>query len=58
MEVLDPVCGMRFDSDEAVASVEHEGTTYYFCGEGCKEAFEEDPQRFVGGESKGEAELE
>lgn len=47
MEVLDPVCGMRFDASEAVGTAEHDGKTYYFCGEGCKRAFEEDPERYA-----------
>ena len=29
--VTDPVCGMRIDTDDAVATAEHEGKTYYFC---------------------------
>jgi YHS domain-containing protein len=27
-------------------SSEHGGTTYYFCGRGCKLDFDEDPDRF------------
>jgi YHS domain-containing protein len=54
MEVLDPVCGMRFEDDKAAATMEYEGTTYYFCGEGCKRAFESDPKRYVEGSSEGE----
>ncbi len=51
MEVLDPVCGMRFDVDEAAAQSEYEDRTYYFCGEGCQQAFEGDPERFLDQES-------
>jgi YHS domain-containing protein len=54
MEVQDPVCGMRIDADAAAASVEHGGTTYYFCGEGCKRAFEDDPKRYLEGAAEGE----
>jgi Cu+-exporting ATPase len=46
--VTDPVCGMRIDADDAVATAEHEGTTYYFCSEDCHEAFVADPAAFVG----------
>ena len=46
--VTDPVCGMRIDADDAVATAEHEGTTYYFCSEGCHEAFVADPSAFAG----------
>jgi len=45
--VTDPVCGMRIDPDDAAATAEHEGTTYYFCSEACHEAFVEDPESFV-----------
>ncbi len=48
MEVLDPVCGMRFDMEEAAAQSEYAGNKYYFCGEGCREAFDDDPERFLG----------
>lgn len=47
MDVRDPVCGMSFDAEEAAATVEYEGRTYYFCAEHCRRAFEEDPERFV-----------
>ncbi|MFB6095193.1 MAG: YHS domain-containing protein [Halodesulfurarchaeum sp.] len=39
----DPVCGMDVGIDNAAATAEYRGDTYYFCGEGCKEAFESDP---------------
>lgn len=47
MKVRDPVCGMRIESEEAVATAEHENETYYFCAEGCRKAFEEDPERYL-----------
>jgi adenylate cyclase len=37
--VTDPVCGMRIDSNDAVATAERDGTTYYFCSEACGDAF-------------------
>jgi YHS domain-containing protein len=46
--VTDPVCGMRIDSDDAVASAEHEGTVYFFCSELCRDAFVADPAAYVG----------
>jgi Cu+-exporting ATPase len=45
--VIDPVCGMRIDSDEAAAVAEHDGTTYYFCSQVCQEAFVADPNAYV-----------
>jgi Cu+-exporting ATPase len=52
MEVRDPVCGMTFDESDAAAMLEYEGTTYHFCAEGCKEAFEEDPDRYREGDDR------
>jgi Cu+-exporting ATPase len=46
--VTDPVCGMRIDPDDAVATVEHEGRTYYFCSEACRDAFVADPASYTG----------
>jgi YHS domain-containing protein len=46
----DPVCGMEVDHEVATAqglTTEHEGTTYLFCGRGCKLDFDEDPARFL-----------
>ena len=45
----DPVCGMQVDEGSAAGSSEHGGRTYYFCSAGCKEKFDEDPQRYAGG---------
>jgi Cu(I)/Ag(I) efflux system membrane fusion protein len=47
----DPVCGMTVDEAEARADQcvsEHEGKTYFFCCDACKEKFAADPERFVG----------
>jgi len=46
-KVIDPVCGMTVDPTTAAASVEHQGRTYYFCGEGCAVAFRADPDKYV-----------
>lgn len=45
--VIDPVCGMRIDPDDAAADVEHGGTTYYFCSEACRDVFVANPGPFV-----------
>jgi adenylate cyclase len=37
--VIDPVCGMRIEADDAAAIAEQEGQTYYFCSEACREIF-------------------
>src|SRR5918996_3619695 len=44
--VTDPVCGMRIDTDDAAATAEYEGETYYFCSEACREAFVSGPDSF------------
>ncbi|HZD21791.1 MAG TPA: YHS domain-containing protein [Acidimicrobiia bacterium] len=43
-KVTDPVCGMQIDPDAAVASEEHDGQVFYFCGEHCHQVFLADPQ--------------
>jgi YHS domain-containing protein len=45
----DPVCKMHVDEATAKWSYEHEGTTYYFCAEGCREDFEDNPEWFLKG---------
>jgi uncharacterized membrane protein YraQ (UPF0718 family)/YHS domain-containing protein len=43
----DPVCGMTVDRATALTAG-YCGRTYYLCSEGCRSAFETDPQRHVG----------
>ena len=45
--VKDPVCGMTIDPADAVETVEHEGTTFYFCSRDCAESFREEPEDYV-----------
>jgi Cu+-exporting ATPase len=45
--VIDPVCGMSIDPDNAFATIEHDGVTYYFCSPGCAAAFKEDPHKYA-----------
>lgn len=44
---IDPVCGMQVETETAQHTAEHEGTTYYFCGRGCKLDFEDEPARYL-----------
>jgi P-type Cu+ transporter len=44
---IDPVCGMEVDAASAAGSYEYQGTTYYFCSQGCLEDFAEDPASYV-----------
>lgn len=47
MAVKDPVCGMTVEESEAPFRLEHEGRTYYFCSQDCKEEFEANPEDYV-----------
>ena len=40
------VCGMEVDEEQAL-HLEHEGKTYHFCGEGCKEEFAKEPGKYL-----------
>ena len=42
----DPVCGMSVDPTKAI-NAEHEGETYYFCCQGCRNKFVADPQAYL-----------
>ncbi len=45
--VLDPVCGMSVEQQNAAAFLEHGGHMYYFCSRGCSWEFNEAPDRFA-----------
>jgi xanthine dehydrogenase accessory factor len=47
VEAVDPVCGMTVVVTGETPSVEHEGTTYSFCGPGCAASFARDPARYL-----------
>jgi xanthine dehydrogenase accessory factor len=44
---IDPVCGMEVVASSPSPSAEHDGRTVWFCGEGCRSAFEADAERYV-----------
>jgi Cu+-exporting ATPase len=46
---VDPVCGMTVDPAHAADSVDHAGTTFYFCSAHCAAQFREDPARYLQG---------
>jgi Cu+-exporting ATPase len=48
----DPVCGMEIDAQDAAGTSQHQGRTYYFCSEGCKEKFEQNPQQYAKGQGQ------
>lgn len=43
----DPVCGMTVDPDQAKAAAVHQGKTYYFCSDTCRNKFEQAPAKFI-----------
>lgn len=45
--VIDPVCGMTVNPELTDIVTSLEGQDYYFCAEGCRKAFVEDPQKFL-----------
>jgi Cu+-exporting ATPase len=45
--VVDPVCGMRIESEEAAGTMDYEGKTYYFCSQTCRDAFVADPSAYA-----------
>lgn len=46
--VKDVVCGMEIDPDNAAATTEHEGQTYWFCSQSCHDSFVSDPGTYTG----------
>ncbi|HEY7629626.1 MAG TPA: XdhC family protein [Thermoleophilaceae bacterium] len=44
---VDPVCGMTVAVSESSITAQHEGRSVYFCGDGCRQAFESDPARYA-----------
>jgi YHS domain-containing protein len=49
---IDPVCKMEVEEDKAPATSEYKGKKYYFCAPGCKQTFEQDPEKYIAGEKE------
>ena len=48
---IDPVCLMEVNTENPPGGrSEYQGTDYYFCGPGCKVAFDRDPEHVLSGE--------
>jgi YHS domain-containing protein len=43
----DPVCGMDVNPETAAGKSDYQGQTYYFCSNGCKKAFDREPQKYI-----------
>jgi YHS domain-containing protein len=53
-KVIDPVCGMTVDvaiAETNGLTTEAEGRVYAFCGSGCRRAFLEGPDAYVGNDA-------
>ena len=50
----DPVCGMDVDPKTVEWKSEYQGQTYYFCAPGCKQAFDQEPQKYLSEGSSGQ----
>ncbi len=50
--VIDAVCGMTVAADRTSHPLDHKGVTYYFCGVGCRSAFEKDPTAYLPKEAR------
>jgi Cu+-exporting ATPase len=47
MKVIDPVCGMPIESEQAAASESYQGRSFYFCSPNCHRSFKADPAKFA-----------
>jgi glycogen phosphorylase len=46
----DPVCGMTVPEGNGPSLVYHDGRTFHFCSEFCRNSFQADPGRYAGHE--------
>jgi len=46
-KAIDPICGMSVNVGNAKHIYEYQDTTYYFCCEGCKNVFAQDPDKYL-----------
>ena len=51
----DPVCGMQVDEQNAAGKSDYQGQTYYFCSQGCKKSFDQNPQQYASKSKEAEA---
>jgi YHS domain-containing protein len=43
----DPACGKQVDENKAAATTSYQGKKYSFCGQDCKNKFDQQPQRYA-----------
>ncbi len=44
---IDPVCGIELDKKIAVLYEHNDGSTYYFCCDGCKQIFIKKSRKWI-----------
>ena len=49
----DPICNMEVDEQDAAGESQYQGKTYYFCSQGCKEEFDQNPQQYANKDPQG-----
>lgn len=47
-DFIDPVCKMMVNPSSSAGSFKFNNIVYYFCSEGCRVAFQKDPDRYLG----------
>ncbi len=45
--IIDPVCGMNVPPGKRDLVAEYQGSSYYFCAEACRKAFEKNPEKYL-----------
>jgi len=45
--MIDPICGMQVEPNNAAGKQEYNGQTYFFCSTQCAEKFKQDPERVL-----------
>jgi YHS domain-containing protein len=52
-DVINAVCGMHLDDQQTAITSQYMNGTYFFCSLGCKQQFDNDPQRHAMPPSQG-----
>jgi Cu+-exporting ATPase len=47
MQHIDPVCGMKVHPEKAAGKSTYKNINYYFCADGCKRHFDENPEFYL-----------
>lgn len=52
-KAIDPICYMEVDTNNPTGGKsQYGGSTYYFCAPGCKQTFDQDPEKYLSGQSQ------